>query len=346
MIKTVKIGIGGGYNAYIGEGALDEGGIIIRDAAALCQKAMPKLCVIADEAAAGLHYLRLKRSLDAVGFETELITVSGGEEVKTFDTAAYLYKRLAELGVRRGDVLVAFGGGAVGDIVGFVAATYMRGVRLVHVPTTLLAQIDSSIGGKSAIDVGEVKNLAGAFWQPVCVISDTTVLKTLPERQLRSGMAEAVKYGCIADRTLFDELSELPLEETVLRCVRIKADYVSRDVFDTGVRRELNFGHTFGHAVEAASGYGLTHGEAVAIGMVMAAKIAARLGILDKGTEAAIAGRLEEFGLPTGYDAENLTDRIKSDKKSESGGVNMVLPTKIGEVIIKNLSFERLGELM
>jgi len=286
--------------------------------------------------------------LAAVGMSAELITFPRGEANKNLDTISKLASTLAQRGFDRQDGLLALGGGVTGDITGFLAASYMRGLPFVQVPTTLLAQVDSSVGGKTGVDIPEGKNLVGAFYQPRCVYIDSQVLSTLPESELLNGLAEVIKYGVIYDRTFFEFLEnrrqdilalELPvLEEVIATCCAIKADVVEKDERETDLRRILNYGHTIGHAIEAASGYSLAHGSAVAIGMVAAAELAVLKGILPADEKLRIEKLISDFGLPVKIpgelDRQEITDYLKIDKKTVGGRVFFVLPTTIGKVII------------
>jgi len=280
------------------------------------------------------------------GFTALFLTVPDSEKAKSIRTVTSLIDRISRYDVGRRIFIIALGGGVVGDVAGFVAATYKRGISYVQIPTTLLAQVDSSIGGKTAIDLPVAKNMVGAFYQPKLVISDTAALKTLPARQIKSGIAEVIKYGVIMDRGLFEfleknrakilGLDEAALEFIVSRSSAIKADIVSRDEFDKKkIRAALNFGHTIGHAVEAASGYsGYNHGQAVAIGMAAAAKISSMLGIIPAPDAARIIALIEKFGLPArirkDLDLSDIFDAHRHDKKFSSDTNLFVLPSRIG----------------
>jgi 3-dehydroquinate synthase len=250
-------------------------------------------------------------------------------------------------GYGRDSAIIALGGGVVGDLAGFVAATFMRGIPVVHVPTTLVAMVDASIGGKTAVDTPAGKNLVGAFHHPAAVIIDPHLLATLPLRELRAGFAEVVKHGVIADesylRRTASSISELLSERgsmgdsmisLVIRSVEIKADVVSRDEREEGLRKVLNFGHTIGHAVEMVSGFSLLHGEAVAIGMALESQLAERIGVAQTGTAATVTGTLQAAGLPTalppGFEADAVIDAMGLDKKGRSGKTRFALPLRIG----------------
>ncbi len=296
------------------------------------------------------HGAAVGASLHLAGFPCEIAILEPGEQTKSLAHAAELYDKLVAMQADRQTVVVAIGGGVIGDLAGFVAATYARGIPYVQVPTTLLAQVDSSVGGKVAINHPQGKNLIGAFYQPLGVFIDTAVLDTLPVRDYRSGLAEVVKYGVILDESFFAYLeanlaginlrtSEV-LRHIVACCCRLKADVVERDEFErSGLRAVLNYGHTFAHAFETQSGYGeLLHGEAVSIGMTHAARLAERLGRIDKRVAARQTALLEAVGLPTRLpesmrlNPDGMLNSMRLDKKTVGGRLRFVLPTQIGHV--------------
>jgi 3-dehydroquinate synthase len=306
--------------------------------------------VITDAAVAATHAAAVAASLEAAGVERTVLTVPSGEPSKSAATAGRLWAELARLAVDRATHVVAVGGGVVGDLAGFVAATFARGLPVWQVPTTLVAQVDSAIGGKTGINLEAGKNLVGAFWQPRGVIADIDTLATLPDREFVSGLAEVVKYGMILDAAFFDWLErEAPeilarrpdrLAEAVERSAALKARVVEQDERETsGLRAALNYGHTFGHAYETAAGYGrLLHGEAVSIGMARAARLAVLLGRIDPGAVARQDRLLAGFGLPTSPDAagaigpDELLAIMARDKKALGGRLRFVLPDRIGRV--------------
>jgi 3-dehydroquinate synthase len=288
-------------------------------------------------------------ALAAAGFQTALAALPPGESQKSLAVASGLYDRLAELHADRRTLVVAVGGGVIGDLAGFVAATYNRGLPLLMVPTTLLAMVDSSVGGKVAVNHPRAKNLIGTFHQPVGVWIDTQALATLPERESRSGLAEVVKYGVILDADFFAYLEANraavlrrepeAVRHVVTRCCRLKADVVEKDEREeTGLRAVLNYGHTFAHAFETAAGYGgWLHGEAVAAGMVCASRLAERRGLVGPDLTARQARLLEALGLPTApqpWPAEALLATMRSDKKALAGRLRFVLPRRLGEVAL------------
>jgi 3-dehydroquinate synthase len=330
------------YDIAIGRGTLS--GVA---AASPAQQPFSQAVVIADANVATPHAERVAQSLRAAGRKAELLTVPAGEASKCVAQAERLWNDLLRCEADRKTIVVAVGGGVVGDLAGFVAATFARGLALVQVPTTLLAQVDSSVGGKVGINLPQGKNLVGAFWQPAAVVIDLDVLATLPEREYRSGLAEVVKYGVILDPPFFEYLEQHvaeigsrqldTLEYVVARCCRLKADVVERDEREeTGLRAVLNYGHTFCHAIEAVAGYGaFLHGEAVAIGMLCASRLAESLGRIDSTTTERQAKLLQKLGLPTTVprlDSSELVAAMQHDKKTERGRLRFVLPKRLGEV--------------
>lgn len=306
--------------------------------------------VIVDDVVARLFGGQLSESLDSAGIQYEMLVFPSGEASKSLQTLGDLAGRLARLGFDRKDALIGFGGGVTGDLAGFLASTYMRGIPFVQVPTTLLAQVDSSVGGKTGVDIPEGKNLIGAFHQPKAVYIDISVLSSLPETELLGGLAEVIKYGVIRDSSFFEFLEDkradiLQLDndcitKTVQTCCEIKADVVAEDEREGDVRRILNYGHTIGHAVEGASDYTLIHGHAVAIGMVAAAKIAEMNNLLATEDRKRIVSLIRAYGLPVNVPAALDRSRIKrylqADKKNIGGTVFYVLPTAIGNTCIYN----------
>lgn len=271
--------------------------------------------------------------------DTHLLTIPDGEQYKTLETVAQLYKDFVRAGLDRSGTVIALGGGVVGDTVGFAAATYMRGVRLVQIPTTLLAMVDSSVGGKVGVDLPEGKNLVGAFKQPHKVLIDPNALATLPAREWHCGMAEVIKHGLIADSGLLEMVGkpESPPGELVRRAVQVKVNIVQQDPYEQNIRAHLNLGHTFAHAIEQVSGYTWPHGEAVAVGLVAAARLSARLGLC----EAELAGTVERLiaavGLPTrigALDPDALYAAMFTDKKWQSGQSRFILLRAVGHVEI------------
>ena len=329
-----------GYRITIAPGALSTLGDVVRAAAPAHRYA------IVTDATVGTHYAA--RAAASFGAQRpQVFAVPPGEAHKTRETWAQLTDRMLEAGYGRDSAIVALGGGVVGDLAGFVAATFMRGIPYVQVPTTLLAMIDASIGGKTGVDTPAGKNLVGAFHQPAAVVADPEVLVTLPSEHLRAGMAEALKHGVIASERYFEQIiGHLPILLTagqaggaemidlVTESVRIKADVVRRDEREGGVRKTLNLGHTLGHAIELLSGYRMLHGEAVAIGMTLESVVAERLGVAEPGTARRVRDAVRAAGLPyappAGMDAERIVAATRTDKKARGGGVEYALPRRIG----------------
>lgn len=320
-----------------------ESGLLAGCAPLLAPYAGRRAAVVADSNTAPLYAGTLLEQLRRAGIAASVVILPAGEETKCAAQLSRLYDAFLDLHLTRADLVIALGGGVVGDIAGYAACTYLRGVHFVQAPTTLLAQVDSSVGGKVAINHPRGKNLLGAFYQPELVLVDCDTLRTLDARQIGAGLGEVTKYGCICDRALFEQLESLGtrerlmpvLGEVIARCCSLKADYVRRDPHDHGVRMQLNFGHTLAHALENALGYGtLLHGEAVSIGMVAAARWGETLGVTPAGTAARIKAVLAGYGLmterPVGLDAEALAATMALDKKAEGNTVRAVLLTEIG----------------
>lgn len=334
------------YDIRIEPGLLGRLGELVRAVAPHQQAA-----VIVDENIAQTHGPVATDAMTNAGYDVVSAKMPIGEQHKTLDTVRSLYDTLLNARMERKSPVVALGGGITGDTVGFVAATYLRGVPFIQCPTTLLAMVDASVGGKVGVNVPQGKNLIGAFYQPDLVAIDTDTLKTLPARELRCGLAECVKHGVIRDASLFDWIADnLPaiqnldsaaMVELVERNVRIKAAVVIEDEKEAGVRAHLNFGHTFAHAIEAGTEYGTYHhGEAVALGMVAAARLAADLGRCDRSVLDKLTQLLDAIGLPTSAadlpDTRKLIEIMRLDKKVADGKIRLVLPTRMGEVTVAN----------
>lgn len=307
-----------------------------------------KVVVVTDSNVGGIYLERALASFEAAGFSAASITVPAGEESKNLGQAAALYSRLYELRTRRRDAICALGGGVIGDLSGFIASTYMRGVRLIQVPTTLLSQVDSSIGGKTGVNIAEAKNYVGTFFQPDMVCADPGVLATLPREQVVEGLAEVVKYALLSGDEFFhaiessyEELLHLTMafvEPVVRRCIEYKLQVVSEDERDLGRRAVLNLGHSVGHGIEAAGGYRLySHGQAVALGLLAAVRLSEDFFSLPEEYGTRLEGLLEELGLPTvlaGVDPEQVLQSMASDKKADDLSANMVLLRRLGEPVI------------
>ena len=318
-----------------------------------------KAAVVADSNTAPLYSYALLEQLHRAGVDASVIILPAGEATKCPEQLAALYDAFLDARLTRADLVVALGGGVVGDIAGYAACTYLRGVHFVQVPTTLLAQVDSSVGGKVAVNHPRGKNLLGAFYQPEMVIIDCDTLTTLDERQLGAGLGEVIKYGCICDRALFERIEQLGsrgallpvLDEIIARCCEIKAEYVRLDPHDHGVRMQLNYGHTLAHALENACGYGtLLHGEAVAIGMAAAARWGEKLGVTPAGTAERIRALLGAYDLmtetPHGLSGAALAEAMSLDKKAEGKLVRTVMLTDIGACTAVPLTKAQLQNLL
>ena len=342
-MQSVHVDLGPrSYDIRIGTHCLDRLG----DRMAMTGEAQHAI-LITDENVENPHAEAIATGMIGAGMEADLLVVPAGETSKSIDTAATLWSKLLELETDRRTRLVAVGGGVVGDLAGFVAATFARGLDFLQVPTTLLAQVDSSVGGKVGINLPQAKNMVGAFWQPKLVWIDTAVLATLPEREYRAGLAEVVKYGVILDADFFawledhvDDINsrdDAALRHVVAHCCRLKADVVEKDEHETtGLRAMLNYGHTFGHALEQVSGYGtLLHGEGVSIGMICASRLAERLGRIDAKVTARQERLLTAFHLPVDLpelDLDAVLLAMQHDKKNVAGRMRFVLPDRLGNV--------------
>jgi len=342
-MKTVEVKLpGDSYRIHIGAGLLDKTGRYLNEIGI-----GGKLVIITNPSVKKLYGQSLEKGLIRDGFQVTVLEVPDGEEQKSLDMAGKLYQQLSDAYAERTMPVLALGGGVIGDLAGFVAATYQRGIPLVQMPTTLLAQVDSSIGGKVAVNHGQLKNNIGAFYQPRVVIADTDTMKTLPAKEFDNGMAEVIKSAVIRDRDFFafieDNLDNIKtlddeaLEKVVFRSAGIKAEVVAKDEKEADLRAILNYGHTVGHGIETASDFKIAHGEAIAIGMLAAGRISHRMGILARNELDRLQAVIARTGLPTSAPELN-TDRIIEamghDKKISQGKLRFVLPRRIGEVFI------------
>lgn len=341
---TTRVNLGeGAYDIHVGWGILDQLG-------ALCApKPGARAVIIAATTVAVLYGDRCLEQLRGAGWDVQFLTIPDGEQAKTLAQAGELYEACAKAGLDRGSTIFALGGGVVGDLSGFVAATYMRGLPFVQVPTTLLAQVDASVGGKTAVDLPVGKNLVGAFHQPALVLIDVQTLTTLSRRDLCAGMAEVIKHAMIADAAMFEYLAgaadellrrkPIPLRQIVARNCQIKAAVVEADPRERGVRAWLNYGHTVGHALEVAAGeWDLRHGEAVAFGMVAEARLAVKLGLAAAETATSLEALLNEYDLAVELPAVDLTrarESLRHDKKIVNGTLKLPLAPRIGECVIR-----------
>lgn len=340
-MKKLTVSLPGrGYDIVLSPGLLERAGAYFRETVPKASR----VGVITDSNVAPLYAPALHRALEDAGYQVKVIMVPAGERSKSVAMLEYLYDELLSFGLTRTDAVVALGGGVVGDLAGFAAATVLRGVAFIQLPTTLLAQVDSSVGGKVAVNLKAGKNLAGAFWQPGLVLADTGCLGTLPDPVFADGMAEVVKYGCILDEPLFRLLESAPsraavmgrIEEVLYACCACKASVVERDERDTGERMLLNFGHTFGHAYELAGHYETyTHGQAVAAGMCLASKLGVALGVTPPELPDRVAALVRAFGLPSFIDCtmEGYTAAIGLDKKGGGDEITLILLSELGSAV-------------
>lgn len=312
-----------------------------------------KICIISDRNVASLYMDICRESLEEAGYGVWEYVLPPGEASKNGTNYLRILEYLAAVPFTRSDGIVALGGGMVGDLAGFAAATYMRGINVYQVPTTLLAAVDSSVGGKTAIDLPSGKNLAGAFHQPKLVLQDSRLLNTLPADVYREGMAEVIKYGMIHDRELFKGLEDPTevrnsLDEVIKTCVCIKKEYVEADEFDRGLRHKLNFGHTLGHAMEQAEGYRLSHGDAVAKGMYWITRISAEQGWCSRETLAALEQLLRkyDFNLTLPENWEEIYRILCSDKKRQGDTIRMVIPEEVGRCAIREFHIREVKDLL
>lgn len=339
------------YPLYINKGGLIACGNYIKESFP-----KSKAVVISDENVYPLYGSSVLESLKLADVEAQTIVLPAGEKTKSHEALIKVYDELVEMGIQKSDVIIALGGGVIGDLAGFAASSYLRGVGFVQIPTTLLAQVDSSVGGKVAVNLDSGKNLVGAFYHPKMVIIDTKVLETLSDEDYASGMSEAIKTGAIRDASLFDLIEKnngrkssfKVIDEIVARCCEIKADVVRHDELDNGIRMILNFGHTLAHAIEKMPDNSFTHGQAVSIGMVRFAKLGEDLGLTQKGTSQKIKNLVKTFGLPTDVkgDKDKFIKIMKRDKKIREGELNLILLKELGEAFIHKMPISKIGELI
>lgn len=344
-MHTVKVKASSEYDVLIERGLLKKSGELIK-------RYVPAshALVITDCTVDSLYSETVLKSLRKVGIQCEKFVFEDGEEHKSLETVGQILSFAAEKELTRSDIFIALGGGIVGDVTGFASSAYLRGVRFVQLPTTLLAAVDSSVGGKTGVNLPEGKNLAGAFHQPSLVICDPDCFDTLSDELFADGVAESIKAGIIADESLFDIFEsgdvKANIENIVCRCVKIKSDIVALDEFDTGERQKLNLGHTLGHAIEKCSNFELSHGHAVAVGICRACKAAEKLGIctdISKRVESVIA----KNSLPVSTDipTAELVTVMQRDKKRSSSGINLILPKRIGECMLYKTDIDKLEEI-
>ena len=341
--NTIHVEASRSYDILIGRGILAGLGNFVRPLLGDC-----RLAVLTDSNVDALYGNAIMEHLSAAGYNVCKYVIPAGEASKCADNMLAFLNFMAGAQFTRSDAVIAFGGGVVGDLGGLSASLYLRGVKYIQVPTTLLAAVDSSVGGKTAIDIPAGKNLVGSFYQPSLVCCDTALMDTLSPDIYRDGCAEVIKYGMILDRELYDILHTLPFdrEAVVARCVEIKRDVVQQDEFDNGIRGLLNFGHTFGHAIEKLSDYGISHGEAVAKGMVIAARMAPMCGLCDVADELSALLVRYGFDVSCPYGAQEIYDALLSDKKRRGGKISVVLPRAVGDCILVTLPVEELGIML
>lgn len=345
-MKTVKINTSTPYEVIIGKGLLDSCG-------ELCAKVIKpcKLCIVTDDTVAQLYLERTEKSLREAGFDTVSFIFPHGEASKNAQTLIALVEFLAQNNITRSDCMVALGGGVVGDTCGFAAAIYLRGIKFIQIPTTLLSAVDSSVGGKTGIDLIAGKNLVGAFHQPSLVVCDCETLNTLPPQIFADGCAEVIKYGVINDRAFFDSLSDgikQNIEQVIEACVINKRNIVQEDEFETGKRALLNLGHTVGHAIEICSDLTISHGSAVAIGMVIVTRAAVSFGLCPNSDLELLLNTLEKAELPTtcNYTARELATVALSDKKRKGDTITLVVPHSIGDTRLMKLDVSQLTDFI
>lgn len=342
-MKNICVNASGKYEIVISKGIFEKSCQLIKNVAS-CKKAF----IVCDSNVASLYLETLKCSLEKEGFTIYSHIYPAGEESKNLVTVEKILSDMASAELSRKDIAIALGGGVCGDMCGFCAAIYMRGIRFVQISTSLLAMVDSSVGGKTAVDISGGKNLVGAFHQPSLVICDTELLKTLPQRFMSDGMAEVIKYGCICDTELFDMLESKDsasvyseIESIVARSIETKKHFVEIDEFESGPRMALNFGHTFGHALEKLYGFKtITHGEAVGIGMIVAADACETNRDAKPGTTKRITEVLKKYNLPVcdkNFTKADMYREISHDKKAVGGSVNFVLISEIGKYYIEKM---------
>ena len=346
-MKTIRVNASVEYDVLIGSGLLSSAGEYLKNAVGNCTVVM-----VSDDNVFPLYGETLRNALENSGFKVLEYVFPHGERSKNLSVYGDLLEFMCENRVTRKDVIAALGGGVVGDLAGFAAATYQRGIRFVQIPTTLLAAVDSSVGGKTAVDLKSGKNQAGAFHQPSLVICDTETLKSLPEDEFACGCAEVIKYAVLGDEAFFERLLEKDIheqtEDVIAVCVSMKRDIVEEDEFDTGKRMLLNLGHTFGHASEACADFGILHGQGVAMGMAAMARSACAAGFCDEETVEKITTILNKYSLPTEvpYRLDDMVSAAFTDKKMSGSTMRIVVPERIGKCRIMSIPAEELRTWM
>ncbi len=344
-MKIVEINTSNPYDVLIGQNILKNAGALVKE-----KVGFSRICIITDDTVDSFYGNKTVESFEKAGFEVEKIVIPHGEQSKSCEILFNIVNTLAKMRFTRSDMLVALGGGVVGDLTGFCAATYMRGIRFIQIPTTLLAAVDSSVGGKTAVDLPAGKNLFGAFWQPSLVICDTDTLDTLTDETYADGTAEIIKYGMIYDRDLFDKVKSGKWDrvEVISRCVEIKRDVVNEDEFEKGLRQILNYGHTFGHGVEALSDFTITHGSCVAIGMCMVTRALVKKDEINASVYKELEKSLKANKLPVSctFDAESIFQMVTADKKRSGNTINLIVVKEIGKYEIQKVELDKIKELI
>ncbi len=341
-LNSVHVNASKPYDVIIGEKALLSSGDLLK-------RYIPtaRAIIVSDDRVAPLHLSSLEKVLSCVNIQAESFIFPHGEQSKNAAIYLELLNAFASKKLHRGDTIIALGGGVVGDLAGFAAATYLRGIPYIQVPTTLLSAVDSSVGGKTAINLPSGKNLVGAFYQPSLVLCDTNMLKTLDEENIKCGMAEVIKYALLGDAAFYDALMKksLNFDAIITRCVEMKSEIVAHDEFDRGTRKLLNFGHTLAHAIEACSQYKIPHGLAVSLGMAMMAQIAERNGCCSEETKNGIFAILKAYDLPvtSPFTLSQLAEKLTSDKKVEGTSIDLVIPASIGHCILRSTPLNELN---
>ena len=348
-MERIQIYASTDYEVVIGNNLLDRAGDYIADALKL-QSGFSNITavIVSDDNVFPLYGERLKKALNDKGFKTLEFVFPHGEKSKSLATYGELLEFMCESKVKRSDMIVALGGGVVGDLSGFAAASYQRGINFIQIPTSLLAAVDSSVGGKTAVDLKSGKNQVGAFYQPRLVLCDIDTLKTLPKEEYECGCGEIIKYAILESDEFFDELLEKPVSEqyehVIATCVTIKKHYVENDEFDTGLRMKLNLGHTFGHAVETCSGYSILHGQAVAMGMAVVTRAASEMGLCSRETAVRVLELLDRYELPKDipFHVQEMYEAMLVDKKNTGSVTNLIVPTAIGNCRIMKIQTDKL----
>lgn len=345
-MRTVNVSASKTYNVYIGKGLIDSCGDMVKDLVK-----GRKCVIISDSNVAPLYAQRVKESLEKSGFMAEVFVIEAGEESKNPENLVKAADFCVECDLTRSDVLVALGGGVITDLCGLCGALYQRGVAVVQIPTSLLAMVDSSVGGKTAVNLAKGKNMFGAFYQPKAVICDSSVLATLPEEEFANGMAEVIKYAALRGGRVLEIIEENAkenIDELIEECVKIKRDYVCKDEFDRGERQFLNFGHTIGHAVERVSNFGIAHGSAVAIGMSIVLTAAVKDSICTEEDKEKILSLCKKYNLPTEceYSKEEIYTASLSDKKRDAQEITLVLMKGFGNCILQKISTDDLMDFI